>query len=136
MLFDRNSYEAIIMFIKENILDLFNEEMELKKECVEWNRMNYFKLEYNYMPSDYMIEIENEGRLFTISITDSEGAQNTLQRIEKFNNSLGQDNIRNALVTLKRILIENKFKLYVFKNDKIYRKNNNQLVRVKDVHDM
>lgn len=136
MLFDKDSYEEMISFTKENILELFNETMKLVKESVKWNRMNYFKLEYTYVPFDYVIEIENERRLFTISITDSEGAQNTLQRIEKFNNSLGEDNIRNALRILKRVLSENKFNLYIFENDKVYKKSNNQLYRVKDVHNM
>lgn len=136
MLFDKDSYEEMISFTKENILELFNETMKLVKESVKWNRMNYFKLEYTYVPFDYVIEIENERRLFTISISDSEGAQNTLQRIEKFNNSLGEDNIRNALRILKRVLSENKFNLYIFENDKVYKKSNNQLYRVKDVHNM
>lgn len=133
MLFDRDSYEQTIRFIKENISELFKGKMKIESGSMVWNRMNYFQLKYVYEPFDYIIDIENERRLFTISIIDSEGAENTLQRIERFDNSLSEENIKNALVILKRTLTENNFDLYIYKDDKVYIKNKQGIKRVKRI---
>lgn len=136
MLLDCSFYEGAISNMKDYFDDIFSEKIKLIDESVNYSSRGYFKLVFKYLPLNYNIIIENEVRTFTITIEDSEKAQNSLYRIEKFDNSLEDGNIKNALCILKRILDKNEFVLYVYKEQKVYKKVNNQLKRVKDIKEI
>ena len=136
MLLDSIFYKKAINDFKTYFDDIFSEKIILIEEAVNYSDRGYFRINFKYIPLNYNIIIENEIRTFTITIEDSEKAQNSLYRIEKFNNTLDDVNIKNALTILKRILDKNEFVLYVYIGQKVYKKTNNQLKRVKDLKEI
>lgn len=96
----------------------------------------YFKLSYRYLPHNYKIIIENEIRTFDIEIEDEQKASNSLYRIEKYNNSLDEKNIIDSLYLLKDVLERNDFNFYLYKDNKLYRKNDEGLQRIKDLKEL
>jgi hypothetical protein len=129
-------FENAVNDFKTYFDDIFSEEMMLIDEVIKFSRRGYFKLVYKYLPLNYNIIIENDRVLFTIMIEDSEKATTFLSRFEEFDNSLNNKNIENALCILKKALDKNEFALYVYKDDKVYRKINNQLKRIKDIGEL
>lgn len=136
MLLDDSFYVKVICIFKKIFQDTFSDEMILKDELHSFNNMGYFRLVYNFIPLNYNIIVENELRTFTITIKDAENAQNSLYRIEKFDNQLCRENIERSLEILKRVLNKNEFDLYVYDNRKLYKKNSNGLKRVKDIREL
>lgn len=136
MLLDDSFYMKAICDFKKAFQDKFSDEMILKDEHQSFSNMGNFRLIYNYVPLNYKIIVENELRTFTITIEDDENAKNSLYRIEKFDNQLCEENIVKSLGILKKVLNKNEFTLYLYVNNKLYKKNSNGLKRVKDIREL
>lgn len=61
-------------------------------------------------------------RLFNIKIEDEEGASTHLNRIEKYDGNLTSQNIRLAVLLLRKVLLADNFFLYIYGDEIIYRK--------------
>ncbi len=136
MQLDDSFYLKAICDFKKSFGEVFGDEIVLKDESQSLGNRGNFKLSYNYIPSNYTIIVENELRTFTITIVDIEKAQNTLYRIEKFDNQLCKSNIENSLEILKKVLVKNEFDLYLYIDGNLYRKNNSGLKRIKDIREI
>jgi hypothetical protein len=136
MQLDNTFYENIVETIQISVNELFGGEVKVDLKQVNFANRGYFKIKYKYIPLQYDIIIENEGTLFTIDIFDSEGAKNTLYRINKFDNNLNFINVQEALKLLKKVLNENDFCFYVYKEKKLYKKMGNCLKRIKDLSEL
>lgn len=133
---DKAYYEENIAIFEKTIKKIFGCNMiSVSKEC-SFDYRGVFKLSYKYIPSNYMIIIENEFRTFDIIIQDKDGASNVLYRIEHYHNSLNEKNITEAIVLLKKVLEENNFNFYFDVGDKLYRKNSQGIKRVKDIREL
>lgn len=118
-------HDLFIASFKENIVFI------AKQEAIE--HMEYFKIQYKYLPLQYDIVFESEHNIFTIDIYDCEGAKNTLYRIEKYNNETKINNVQAAIQLLKEILQNDDLYFYITQNGKIYRKKGQQYKRIKDL---
>lgn len=136
MLIDDSFYMKAICDFKKSFLENFSNEMILKDEYHSFENKGSFRLIYNYIPLNYNITVENELRTFTITIEDAENAKNSLYRIEKFDNQLCEENIGKSLGILKKVLNKNEFALYLYINNKLYKKNSYGLKRVKDIREL
>ena len=136
MLLDSSFYENAVNSFKLNFQEIFTDNIMIVNGIYNFEAYGYFKLVFKYLPLEYDIIVENEIRTFTITIIDEEGAQNSLYRIQKFDNSLEGKNIKSAVILLKQILDQNKFNFYLYKNDKVYRKNGGNIKRVKDIKEI
>lgn len=136
MLLDSSFYEKSINDFILNFKEIFSENVKLEDKFCDIDNKGYFKIVFQYLPLNYNIIIENEIRTFTITIEDEGKAKNSLYRIERFDNTLGEENIKKALCILKKILDKNQFSLYLYKDKRLYKKNNNKLKRVKDLKEL
>lgn len=136
MLLDDSFYMRAICEFRNCFQEVFFEQMVFKEETHFFEKRGNFRLFYNYIPLNYTIIVENELRTFTITIEDSEGAKNSLYRIEKFDNQLCEKNIRKSIGVLKKVLDKKEFDLYLYVDKKLYRKNSNGLKRVKDIREL
>ena len=59
-----------------------------------------------------------------------------MNRIEHYNGSLDEKNIVKAILLLKKVLEKNKFDFYFYVGDKLYRKNDEGVKRVKDLKEL
>ncbi len=130
---DKTDYTTLIKQIHNLFIIEFKENIVLieKQEAIE--HMGYFKIQYKYLPLLYTIVFESERNIFTIDIYDSEGAKNTLYRIEKYNNETEINNIKTAIQLLKAILEKNNLDFYITQNKKLYRKKGQQYKRIRDI---
>ena len=136
MLYDDLFYRKAVSHFEEKFQEVFGENLVLKNKCCSFERRGYFKLYYVYVPLNYAIIVENERRIFSITIEDSEKAQNSLYRIEHFDNQLCGENIKKSVDLLEKVLKKNEFDFWVTKDGKLYRKRNNVLKRVKDIGEL
>lgn len=136
MRYDKERHDNLVLCFMNSISQLMGDKMQLLSESTNWNRYSDFELEYLYIPRKLNIRIQNQMDLFTIDIIDEDGAHNTLQRIEKFNNSLTEPNILAAIKVLQRTLSMDYFNLYVYKDGKVYKKIDNKLYRVRDTRNL
>jgi len=133
MLLDSSFYELSVKQFEKHIYNMFRDEMiQMVKTCA-FKDHGSFILSYKYVPLNYTINIENEIRTFTIMIKDQEGASTFLSRIESFENFLNENNIYNAVVLLKKVLEKNNFSFYFYKNNKLYKKDKEEIKRVKNL---
>lgn len=133
---DSSFYERAVCDFENAMKLQFGEQMvQILKTCA-YKDHGSFELIYKYLPLNYSIVIENRSRTFTITIKDEENASNSLYRIEKFDNLLEMGCIRKAVSLLKSTLEKNDFNLYVYKEDKVYRKNKDGLKRIKDLEEI
>lgn len=133
---DNNFYNRIINIFDQAMQTEFGANIS-KKECIcKFENMGFFKLIYIYHPNNYILEIENEVRTFTITIIDREGAYNHLNRISNFKNQLDEKHVAESIKVLKSVLLKNDFDMYFHKNNKLYRKNSEGIKRVKDIKEL
>lgn len=133
---DNNFYNRMINIFAQAMQNEFGANIS-KKECIcEFENMGFFKLIYVYHPDNYILEIENEVRTFTITIIDREGAYNYLNRISNFKNQLDEKHIAESIKVLRSVLLKNEFDMYFHKNNKLYRKNSEGIKRVKDIKEL
>ena len=69
---------------------------------------------------------ESDRDVFDIVIYDKEKAWSTLDK--KYDNETNIDNIRKAISVLKHKLKNNDFCFYITRDDKLYRKENEQYI--------
>lgn len=136
MLLDSSFYEKSINDFISTFKEIFSANIVVKDKFCDIDNKGYFKIVFKYLPLNYDIIVENEIRTFTITIEDEGKAKNSLYRIEKFDNTLDEENIKKALCILKRILDKNEFNLYLYKDKKIYKKYGDELKRVKDLKEL
>ena len=129
-------YNDMINIIEVNMSRIFGVDVKKTEKICKFENRGYFKLTYDYAPSNYKIIIENEIRTFDITIIDSDKASNSLYRISKYKNQLNEENIEEAISLLKAVLEKNDFNLYFHKEGKLYRKNPEGVKRVKDIKEL
>lgn len=57
-------------------------------------------------------------------------------RIEKFDCRTTVENVKNAVLILKKVLEQNNFNFYFRVGNKIYRKNSEGIKRIKDIREI
>ena len=122
--------------IVELFINAFNGDMIFLDKHMAFDHMGWFEIEFRYLPLEYDVIFESDRNLFCIDIVDGEGAKNTLYRIEKFDTETNLENIKIALQKLKNVLDINDFCFYIIRNEKLFRKKNQQYVRVKDLTEL
>lgn len=133
---DESYYENFIRIFEGKIELIFRDTMiNILKER-NFSYRGFFRLVYKYLPFNYDIIIENEFRTFDISIEDSEGASNVLNRIKRYNSSLDEKDIVEALLLLKEVLEKNNLNFYFSVGNKIYRKNAEGIKRIRDIEEL
>lgn len=116
--------------------DTFGKEMLMDEKQIAFEHMGFFKIKYKYMPLGYDVIFENDRGVFSIEICDSEGAFNFLYRIKKFDSETTLQNIGEATKILKYVLNKNDFAFYITRDEKLYKKQNNNYIRVKDLKEL
>lgn len=129
-------YKKAVKCFKVAFKNIFTNSIILEDICCDFPHRGYFKIIYRYLPSNYSIIVENEMMRFNIRIKDEEGANNFLYGIEKHDTTLEYKNIKSAVFLLKRVLAEDKFVMYLYKDKKLYEKKGNKLKRVKDLRSL
>ena len=132
----KNDYSILSEKIINLFENVFRGEMIFVNKQEAYEHMGLFKLKFKYIPLKYDVIFESERNVFCIDIFDEEGAKNTLYRLQKYNNGTNLENIEIALSILKTKLEENDFCLYIFIEDKIYKKKNNQYKIVEDLTEL
>lgn len=136
MQLDSSFYNKIIDVFDSCMAKLFGTEIKKTETVCKFENMGFFRLEYNYLPNNYRIVIENEIRTFDITIFDTEQASNSLYRICKFKNQLNKECIEESICLLKSVLSRNEFNMYFHKDGKLYKKNSEGIKRVKDIKEL
>lgn len=114
--------------------EVFGEDMLLVKQTEAFEHMGYFQLRYWYPPLQYDIVLENDRGTFNIDIFDREGNESCLYWMEEYDGETKViSNMVNALQKLKKHLETNDFYFYLFRGEKIYRKESEGYKRVKDL---
>lgn len=116
--------------------DTFGKDMLLAEKQIVFEHMGFFKIKYKYIPLGYNVIFENDRGVFSIEICDSEGAFNFLYRIKKFNSETTLDNVEEAVKILKDTLNQNDFAFYITRDEKLYKKQNNNYIQVKDLKEL
>lgn len=129
-------YEDIIQYIQDQFVDIFKENVAFEEKFVDLKHMGYFRIQYKYLPKNYELVFENDRNLFGIEIFDQEGAKQLLGRIVQYESSLSEKNVSHALNRLKEVLEEDKIVFYVYRDKKLYRKQDGQYRRVKDLNEL
>lgn len=132
MLLDNTYYSMLV----KQIIEIFDEEMVLTKRMEHFEHMGCFQLLFKYCLQNYIIVFESERDAFNIQINDSDGASNSLYRIEKYSSHTEIVNVKNAIILLKNVLEKNEFNLYIYKKDKVYRKNSDGIKLIKDMGEL
>ena len=136
MRLDEFFYKKQIGFFEKNINKIFGCDMIVLSKQYNFENRGFFKLSYHYLPHNYKIEIENEIKTFDINIENKNMASNSLYRIKSFDNSLDEKNIIASLLLLKDVLEQNNFYWYYRKNNKLYRKKDDKIKRVRSIKDI
>lgn len=136
MRLDSVFYNNVIDMFDLYMNKIFSTDIKKKETVCRFKNRGFFRLEYEYFLNHYKIVIENEFRTFDITIFDNEQASNSLYRISKFNNQLGEGNIKNSILLLKAVLLRNDFNMYFRKDGKLYRKNSNGIKRLKHIEEL
>lgn len=133
---DKMYYERYIDIFEKKIKSIFADDVICISIERNFSNRGFFKLTYEYVPCNYKIVIENEFRTFDIIIYDSEGASNVLNRIERHNVSLNEENIIKSVLLLKKVLEKNDLNFYFSVDNKIYKKNRKGVQRIKDIREI
>lgn len=136
MLLDVTNYSVFIDKILNLFSNTFGDDMVLVNKQKAIEHMGYFKIQYRYLPLNYDIVFENECNVFCIDIYDDEGAKNSLYRIKKFSNETKLENVKYAIQILENVLKRNDFCFYITREGKLYRKEEHQYKRVKDLTEL
>ena len=103
---------------------------QIGKIC-DYEHYGMFQLSYEFIPYNYIITIESEMGTFGIEIKDNEEASTPLGRIEKYEGRLNERNIYDAICLLKKVLYENNFDFFIYRDNKVYIKNKQGIKRLK-----
>ena len=133
---DNKFYDDIIEYIQEQFHEIFKEKVIFVMKQVNVEHMGCFEIKYKYIPLHYDLAFENDRNKFVIDIFDEEGAKTTLYRIEKFNNVLSVENIRDALFKLQEVLGKNNMCFYINRNKILYKKIAGEYQRVKNLNEL
>lgn len=125
---------AFVDKIIEVFSDTVGKEFSFVEKQVALEHMGWFRIIYKYHPLGYDIVVENERGFFSIEISNHEGAFNYLYRIEEYDNVTTVGNVQNAARILKKVLQKNDFCFYIIRDEKLYRKENQQYKRIKDLN--
>ncbi|MCM1180093.1 MAG: hypothetical protein NC347_07545 [Clostridium sp.] len=131
---DVSFYNQAIADFKNAFQEFFPNTVILKEEHHNFEFMGSFLLVYVYIPLGYRIFVENEGEHFTIILEDGDKAHANLYHIKKFEHQLCEENITGSLKVLKDVLLENAVDFYLWKGNKLYRKNAQGIKRIKDIN--
>ena len=135
MQYGDDSFENVIMCIKDNIHKLFGSDMKLIQESIDWVNKDLFEFHFLYLPYNYTIIIESDKILYSIGIYDAQGAFTCLNRIKEYNAYIHVNTLENAINLLKEVLIGNNFDFFISKDNKIYRKNIDGIKRIKNIEE-
>lgn len=136
MRLDSVFYNNIIGVFDLYMNKIFSTDIRKTETVCKFEHRGFFRLGYEYFPNHYKIEVENEFRTFDITIFDDEQAFCSLFGISKFNNQLGEENIKNSILLLKAVLLRNDFNMYFYKDGKQYRKNSKGVKRIKHIEEL
>lgn len=136
MRLDSAFYNNIIAEFDSCMNKIFGTDIRKTETVCKFEHRGFFRLGYEYFPNHYKIEVENEFRTFDITIFDDEQAFCSLFGISKFNNQLGEENIKNSILLLKAVLLRNDFNMYFRKDGKLYRKNSEGIKRIKHIEEL
>ena len=136
MRLDSAFYNNIIAEFDSCMNKIFSTDIRKTETVCKFEHRGFFRLGYEYFPNHYKIEVENEFRTFDITIFDDEQAFCSLFGISKFNNQLGEENIKNSILLLKAVLLRNDFNMYFRKDGKLYRKNSEGIKRIKHIEEL
>lgn len=116
--------------------DTFGKDMLMVEKEIAFEHMGFFKIKYKYIPLGYGIIFENDRGVFSIEICDSEEAFNFLYRIKKFDSTTTLENVEEAVKILKETLDRNDFAFYITRDEKLYKKQDKDYIRVKDLKEL
>lgn len=136
MQLDSSFYNKYIDMFDSCMDKIFGTDIKKTETICKFENRGFFRLEYNYYPNNYRIVIENEIRIFDITIFDAEQASNSLYRICKFKNQLNTECIEESINLLRSVLLKNEFTMYFHKDGKLYKKNAEGIKRVKDIKEL
>lgn len=128
---DKTKYLVLIDKIHGVFSDTFGKDILFIEKQVAVEHMGFFEIVYMYNPLGYKIIFENDRGIFSIDIFDSEGAMNSLYRIEKFDGVTTVENVENAVRILKDVLQKNDFCFYITREGKLYKKKDQNYKRTK-----
>lgn len=96
-----------------------------------------FRLEYKYIPQNYIISIDHEAGLFIILIDDGEKSSTNLERNSKEKkDELNAKNIDIAVRELKRVLDSNNFSLFFYEGEDLFEKKpDGTIIKLNDIFD-
>ena len=123
-------YAWLSSIVVESFKEAFDKEIDLIEKKIAAEHMGYFKIVFKYIPSDYNIVFEIDRDVFEIIIYDNEGAWSALDG--KYDNETIEKNIRNAVLILKNKIDNNDLSFYVSRGYKLYRKQGDEYIKVKD----
>ena len=136
MLYHDGIYEKHYNLFKKKIEEVFGDSMVYLTEMSKNLSKGYFKLQYKYLPHNYDIYIESEGRKFNITIFDEEGADNCLNFISEHPHELEELSIIISVEHLKKILEDNDFYLSIRKGKHLYKKKGNEYIKIKSIDEL
>ena len=122
-------YDMFVGFFRNAFEEIFGEEIREIEVKKEYEKNGYFRIVYRYMPENYTLKVDCHSKLYDIFITDDEGAMTNLYRVTKFDNDLTQEKIREAVRKVKDIVESEDMVLYIYRDNKVYRKTKDGVVR-------
>ncbi len=133
---DKNAKLIFVDKVIGVFTDAFGKDMLMAEKQIAFEHMGFFKIKYKYIPLEYTIIFENDRGVFSIEICDREGAFNFLYRIKKFDSKTTLENVKEAVKILKDTLNQNDFAFYITRDEKLYKKQNNNYIQVKDLKEL
>ncbi|MBR0147345.1 MAG: hypothetical protein IJM25_11890 [Eubacterium sp.] len=122
-------YDTFVGFFRNAFEEVFGEEISEIEVKKEYEKSGYFRIVYRYIPENYTLKVDCHRKLYDIFITDDEGAMTNLYRVTKFDNDLTQEKIREAVRKVKDIVESEDMVLYIYRDNKVYRKTKDGVVR-------
>jgi hypothetical protein len=131
----KERYEELIEYVCVAFTKVFGNDVMFEGKSVATEHMGFFQVKYKHFPTGYDIIFENDRDVFEIEIYDSEGARNSLFRIEKYNSALSKQNVMEAIRKLKKVL-EKDICFYISQGNKLYKKYKGEYKRVKNINEL
>lgn len=123
--------QEALEYVRNEVMQLFGEDMELKEEKSDWEHHGWFMLVFQYVPKKYRICFEREFHSFHVRITNEDGGFIALEQIVDYENRITGENIEIAVSKLKRVL-EGEISFYKIIHGKRCRQTDGQQKRVKE----
>ena len=130
--------QTVIGWMKKSINRVFGlSESEL---MIKWEGkpQGGFLIDFRYEPKGFRIRVDRDRLypVYDIFIYDNEGAENSLHRMTHFDSEFSPEKIDAAFDLLKEVVDNENILLYIFKDDKVYRKTKDGPRRLKDPSEM